>query len=42
MILSTSPSKKEAKNISIKLLEKKLAVCIQISPIKSFYVWKEK
>lgn len=41
VVLSTCSTEKEAKIIIRSLLEKKLAACIQIFPIKSFYVWKD-
>ncbi|MCS7109819.1 MAG: divalent-cation tolerance protein CutA [Candidatus Micrarchaeota archaeon] len=36
------PNKKEAERISVHLLEKRLAACIQILPMRSFYRWKGK
>ena len=43
VILSTFPSKKEAKKVSEMLLEKKLAACVNIiDKIESAYWWKGK
>ncbi len=42
MIQTTCKNKKEAKKIAKVLLENKLAACIQISKINSFYTWKNK
>jgi len=42
IILSTCKDFEEAKNISLTLLNKKLAACINIFPIHSFYFWKGK
>ncbi|HJN62297.1 MAG TPA: divalent-cation tolerance protein CutA [Candidatus Parcubacteria bacterium] len=41
-IYSTFPKKKEAKDIGEKLVEKKLAGCVNIFPIDSIYSWKGK
>ncbi|MDI6603460.1 MAG: divalent-cation tolerance protein CutA [Patescibacteria group bacterium] len=41
-IYSTFPSKREAKEIGEKLVEKKLAACVNIFPIESLYIWQEK
>ncbi len=41
IVQTTCSSKKEAKKIAKFLCEKKLAACIQISKIKSFYIWKD-
>ncbi len=38
----TAPSLKEAKNISISLLEKKLIACANISKTESLYSWNGK
>jgi len=39
LIQTTCASKKEAKNIAKILIEKKLAACVQLSKIESFYNW---
>lgn len=41
-VLTTTGSKKDAERIAEKLLENKLAACIQVSPISSIYRWKGK
>ncbi len=40
IIQTTCPNKDEAKNIAKILIEKKLAACIQMSEIESFYKWE--
>ncbi|MCL2196422.1 MAG: divalent-cation tolerance protein CutA [Treponema sp.] len=40
MIVNTCPNEETAKKIANLLLEKKLAACIQLFPINSFYSWK--
>ncbi|MCL2231208.1 MAG: divalent-cation tolerance protein CutA [Treponema sp.] len=40
MIINTCPNEETAKKIANLLLEKKLAACIQLFPINSFYSWK--
>ncbi len=41
IILTTTPNSEEAETLARKIVEAKLAACVQILPqIKSFYVWK--
>lgn len=40
IVQTTCSNKDEAKNIAKVLIEKKLAACIQLSEIESFYEWK--
>jgi periplasmic divalent cation tolerance protein len=42
MIVTTASSKKEASKIAQCLIEKKLAACVQVFPMTSFYSWKNK
>ncbi|WP_181882362.1 divalent-cation tolerance protein CutA [Helicobacter didelphidarum] len=42
IILTTTPNKKEAKNIARILFEYKLVACIQITKISSMYLWESK
>lgn len=42
IIYTTTKTKKEAKNIAIHLLNKKLVGCANIFPITSLYIWKGK
>ena len=42
IIFTTAPNKKEAEKIAKILVNKKLVACVQMFPIKSFYVWKKK
>jgi periplasmic divalent cation tolerance protein len=39
---TTCPNLKEAKALAKILLEKKLAACIQLFPIESYFTWKGK
>jgi|SaaInl7_200m_RNA_FD_contig_101_68515_length_4861_multi_4_in_0_out_0_3 periplasmic divalent cation tolerance protein len=39
IILTTCPNQKEAEELAGKLVEKKLAACVQLSEISSFYRW---
>lgn len=41
MILTTCPTKEEATALAAGLIEKKLAACVQLSDITSYYTWKE-
>ena len=40
IILTTSGDKKEAEDIAWALLERKLAACVNLIPVQSFYHWK--
>ncbi len=41
IVLATTPNVEEAENLARKLVEEKLAACVQILPaIKSFYFWE--
>jgi len=40
IIITTTDSEEEARSLSAKLVENKLAACVQVSPITSFYTWK--
>ena len=42
MVTSTSSSDAEADKIARILIEKKLAACVQVLPIKSYYTWNDK
>jgi len=42
VIITTTNSKKSAKEIANTLLKKRLAACVQIDKIKSSYIWQEK
>jgi periplasmic divalent cation tolerance protein len=42
VVLTTVPNVVEAETLARKIIEAKLAACVQISPpIKSFYFWKD-
>lgn len=41
MVLTTTPNKEEAEKLAKKIVEAKLAACVQVLPeIKSFYFWQ--
>lgn len=42
IVTTTTSSMEEANKIARTLLEKRLAACVQVLPIKSYYTWKEK
>ncbi len=42
IVLVTAASQKEAETIARALLEAKLAACVAITPVESFYVWQGK
>ena len=40
MLLTTASSREEAQNIAQFLIDEKLAACVQLLPIESFYSWE--
>ena len=42
IVQTTCAFKEEAKDIAKTLIEEKLAACVQIMPIESFFNWEEK
>ena len=42
VLLTTAPSRDEAAKIAKLLIDEKLAACVQLVPIESFYVWEGK
>lgn len=40
IIFTTCPDNKEAKALASSLIKEKLAACVQLSPITSYYTWK--
>jgi len=42
VMLTTTPTREEAQKIARLLVEEKLAACVQLSPIESFYSWQGK
>lgn len=42
VLMTTAPSRDEAARIAKLLIEEKLAACVQLLPIESFYVWEGK
>ena len=41
-MLTTTPTRDEAAKIAKLLIDEKLAACVQLLPIESFYVWEGK
>ena len=42
VMLTTTPTREEAQSIARLLIEEKLAACVQLLPIESFYFWQGK
>jgi periplasmic divalent cation tolerance protein len=42
VMLTTTPSREEAQSIARLLIAEKLAACVQLLPIESFYFWQGK
>ena len=42
VLLTTTPAREEAARIANLLIDEKLAACVQLMPIESFYVWQGK
>lgn len=42
MLLTATPTREEATRIAKLLIDEKLAACVQLLPIESFYVWEGK
>ncbi len=42
IVLVTAASQEEAEAIASALLEAKLAACVALTPVQSFYVWQGK
>jgi len=42
VLLTTAPTRDEAQKIARLLIEEKLAACVQLLPIESFYFWQDK
>lgn len=42
VLLTTTPTREEAVKIANLLIDEKLAACVQLMPIESFYVWQGK
>ena len=42
VLLTTTPNREEAAQIAKLLIDEKLAACVQLLPIESFYVWQGK
>lgn len=42
MVITTCSSQDEAQSIASGIVEQKLAACVQVSPITSYYTWQSK
>jgi len=42
VMLTTTPTRDDATRIASMLVDEKLAACVQVMPIESFYVWEGK
>jgi periplasmic divalent cation tolerance protein len=42
VVMTTAPSKEQAERIAMAVLEARLAACVQIQAITSYYWWEEK
>ncbi len=42
MLMTTTPTHEDAVRIARLLVEEKLAACVQLMPIQSFFSWKDK
>ena len=42
VLLTTTPTREEATKIAKLLIDEKLAACVQLLPIESFYMWQDK
>ena len=42
VLLTTTPNREEAAKIAKLLIDEKLAACVQLLPIESFYFWEGK
>jgi len=42
IVITTTPDEREAKQLTSSILELKLAACVQLSNISSYYTWENK
>jgi len=42
MVITTFSDKESAKHAAVKLVQAKLAACVQIFPVESIYTWQDK
>lgn len=42
MLMTTTPSREDAQRVARILVEERLAACVQLLPIESFFFWKDK
>lgn len=41
VVLTTCPNEQEARDLATRIIAEKLAACVQLSSIESFYIWKK-
>lgn len=42
VVTTTCPNEQEAKDLATRIISARLAACVQLSQIESFYIWKDK
>lgn len=42
MVIVTCPNEADAQRLAADIIEQRLAACVQLSPVTSFYTWEEK
>lgn len=42
MVIATCPGEDEARALASRIIENRLAACVQLSPVTSIYTWKER
>lgn len=42
IVMTATSSNKETEKIALALIQQKLAACVQVLPIKSYYTWQDK
>ena len=41
LVLTTCPNEQEARDLATRIIASRLAACVQLSKIESFYIWKD-
>ena len=41
LVLTTCPNEQEARDLATRIIAGRLAACVQLSKIESFYIWKD-
>ena len=39
VVITTTPGKEEARNLAKALIQNRMAACVQLMPVESFYTW---